>query len=87
MCTACTAMKLIAKPEGDERINSLVELSVKEQVINLAKTSIVQKAWSERQGPDLHGWVYKLSDGIIHPIFEMKAETHIDPIYEYDNFK
>ena len=74
-------------PEGDERVNRLIELTVKEQVINLAKTSIVQKAWKHENRPHLHGWVYSLSDGIINPIFEMTAGTHIDPIYEYENFQ
>ncbi len=72
-----------ALPEGDERVNRLIELIVKEQVMNLAKTSIVQKAWKKEQRPQLHGWVYSLNDGIINPIFEMEAGTHIDPIYEF----
>lgn len=72
-----------ALPEGDERVNRLIELVVKEQVMNLAKTSIVQKAWREEQRPQLHGWVYSLKDGIINPIFELEAGTHIDPIYEF----
>ncbi len=71
-------------PEGEERVNKLIELTVKEQVINLAKTSIVQKAWKEEQRPHLHGWVYSLSNGIINPVFEMQAGTRIDPIYEYN---
>ncbi|HEX8331097.1 MAG TPA: carbonic anhydrase [Segetibacter sp.] len=71
--------------EGDDRVNRLIELLVKEQVMNLAKTSIVQKAWKAEQRPNLHGWVYSLGDGIINPIFEMAAGTRIDPIYEYDN--
>lgn len=71
-------------PEGEERVNLLIEITVKEQVINLAKTSIVQKAWQERNAPHLHGWVYSLSDGIINPVFEMEAGTKIDHIYEYD---
>lgn len=62
----------------------LVELNVQEQVYNLAKTTIVQRAWKEEQRPDLHGWVYGLKDGIIKPVYEMKAGTHIDPLYEYD---
>jgi len=53
--------------------------------MNLAKTSIVQKGWREEQRPQLHGWVYSLKDGIINPIFEMEAGTHIDPIYEFDD--
>jgi carbonic anhydrase len=69
----------------EERTNRMVELNVQEQVINLAKTSIVQKAWKQDQRPNLHGWVYGLKDGLIKPVFEMPAGTHIDPIYEFDD--
>ena len=71
--------------DEDEKCDRLVELNVQEQIFNLAKTSIIQRAWKEEQRPDLHGWVYGLKDGIIKPVFEMKAGTHIDPLYEYDN--
>lgn len=71
-------------PEGEERVNRLIELTVKEQVMNLAKTSIIQKAWKREQRPHLHGWVYSLSDGIINPVFEMPASTPIDEIYQYN---
>ncbi len=69
----------------EEKVNRLVELNVKEQVFNLAKTAIIQKAWGEENRPDLHGWVYDLHDGLIKPIIEMKAGTRIDPLYEYHN--
>ena len=69
----------------DDKANKLVELNVREQIVNLAKTSIVQKAWKYEQRPYLHGWVYGLNDGIIKPVCEMDPGTHIDPIYEYDN--
>ncbi len=68
-----------------EQLNRLIELNVQEQVMNLAKTSIVQRAWKEEQRPYLHGWVYGLDDGIIHPICEMGHEDHIDPLYEFDD--
>ncbi len=71
--------------DEDEKCDRLVELNVQEQIFNLAKTSIIQRAWKIDQRPDLHGWVYGLKDGIIKPVFEMKAGTHIDPLYEYDN--
>jgi len=51
----------------------------------LSKTSIIQRAWKEQRTPDLHGWVYGLKDGIIKPVFEMKAGTPIDPLYEYES--
>ena len=68
-----------------KRSNRLVELNVREQVMNLAKTSIVQAAWKSENRPDLHGWVYDLHDGVINPVFEILAGDHIDPLYEYDN--
>jgi len=71
--------------DEEKRTDRLVELNVREQVNNLAKTSIIQRAWKQNQAPDLHGWVYGLKDGLIKPVFEMKAGTHIDPVYEYDN--
>jgi carbonic anhydrase len=72
------------QPE-EKRCDRLTELNVKEQILNLAKTSIIQRAWQNEQRPDLHGWVYGLKDGIINPVVEMKAGTHIDPLYEYDD--
>jgi len=72
--------------EGEEKkINRLVELNVQEQVMNLAKTSIVQNAWKHQQQPHLHGWVYGLDNGIINPVFEMSVGSYIDPFYKYDN--
>ena len=70
--------------EADARSDRLVELNVQEQIQNLAKTSIIQRAWMQEQRPDLHGWVYGLKNGLIKPVFEMKAGTHIDPLYEYN---
>jgi carbonic anhydrase len=69
----------------EKRCDRLVELNVQEQVFNLAKTSIIQRAWKEENRPDLHGWVYGLKDGLIKPVFEMKSGTHIDTLYEFDD--
>jgi Carbonic anhydrase len=77
--------ELDAIGDFDKRADRLCELNVQEQVMDLAKTSIVQRAWHHEQRPHLHGWVYGLKDGLINPIFEMPAGTHIDPLYEYDD--
>ena len=69
----------------DERLNKLIELNVQEQVTNLAKTSIVQKAWKSDHRPHLHGWVYDLHDGIINPVMEITPNHHLDDLYEFDN--
>jgi len=70
--------------DGNIRADRLTELSDVEQVQRLAKTSIIQRAWKERDGPDLHGWVYGLKEGLIKPVYEMKAGADIDPLYVYD---
>jgi carbonic anhydrase len=77
--------QLDAIKDEEKRCDLLVELNVQEQVANLAKTSIIQRAWKNENRPDLHGWVYGLKDGLIKPVFEMKAGTPIDKLYQYEN--
>jgi len=68
-----------------ERVNRLVEFNVREQVQNLAKTSVIQRAWNERKAPSLHGWVYGLNDGLINPLCELQHDYELDPLYRFDN--
>jgi carbonic anhydrase len=77
--------ELDAVTDEEKKFDRLVELNVQEQVQHLAKTSVIQRAWKNEQRPDIHGWVYGLKDGIIKPVFEMKAGTPIDPLYQYDD--
>ncbi|MFT4095046.1 MAG: carbonic anhydrase [Niabella sp.] len=78
--------ELDAIPDPGKRADRLVELNVKEQAEKLSKTSIIQKAWNERQGPEIHGWVYGLEDGLIREIVTIKPDIkNIDPIYVYDD--
>ncbi|GLU52990.1 carbonate dehydratase [Dyadobacter frigoris] len=78
------AAELDAIEDETARVNRLVELNVVEQVNNLLKTTIVQKAWNHGQKLHLHGWVFGLNDGIIKPIVDMPAGTEIADIYRYD---
>ena len=68
----------------EKRVDRLVELNVMEQVLNLAKTSIVQTAWKKRQSPVIHGWVYDLEDGILQDIIRLDHTFSIDPIYRFE---
>lgn len=77
--------ELIGISNEDDRVDKLVELNVQEQVMNLAKTSIIQKAWKYENRPHLHGWVYSLQDGLLKQIYTMAPNTHFDDLYEYDN--
>ncbi|RZJ28174.1 MAG: carbonate dehydratase, partial [Flavobacterium sp.] len=51
--------------DENERFKKFVELNAKEQVFDLAKTSIVQSAWKSGQELTLHGWVYGLNSGYV----------------------
>ncbi len=74
-----------AIPDEESRLNRMVELNVIEQIYNLSKTSIIQRAWLKDNRPHLHGWVYDLHDGIIKPLIELKAgSNNIDPLYEFE---
>jgi carbonic anhydrase len=68
----------------DERWKLLVELNIKEQVNNLAHTSIIQKSWRNAKRPELRGWVYGLHDGIIQELVALTPYSIVDPIYEYN---
>jgi carbonic anhydrase len=76
--------ELNAIEDMGKRADRLTELSVKDQVMNLAQTSIIQRAWKSENRPTLHGWVYSLEDGILHDIVKMPPNTPLDPIYQYD---
>ncbi len=77
--------ELNAFKDEEKKLNRLVELNVIEQVTNLAKTSIIQKAWKAEQRPHLHGWVYGLDNGLVTPLIDMTHTSHIDEIYEFDD--
>jgi carbonic anhydrase len=71
--------------EEEARVDRLVELNVKEQVMRLSKTSIIQRAWKYDQRPVLHGWVYGLKDGLINNLYKMPPGSEINSIYQYDD--
>lgn len=57
--------ELEAIANKEDRFDRFVELNVTEQVYDLAKTSVVQKAWRTDKKVSLHGWVYALDTGLI----------------------
>ncbi len=67
--------------DEDERFNKFVELNVKEQVFDLAKTSIVQSAWKTGQELTLHGWAYGLNSGYVTDLnVNMSSEKELDQV-------
>ena len=69
----------------DERFNRFVQVNVKEQVLDVAKTSIIQNAWSNGQEIHLHGWVYDINDGIIDDLnITLKNNSSLSEVYQLD---
>jgi len=57
--------------EGLEQIaqeNLLCELNVLDQARHVEETSIVRRARQRGQSLQIHGWVYGLSDGLLHDL-------------------
>ncbi|MEN8188050.1 MAG: carbonate dehydratase [Bacteroidota bacterium] len=71
--------------EETKRFDRFVELNVREQVYDLAKTSIVQNAWKKNQNLHIHGWVYKLNSGIIKDLkVNFKNNDELNEVYKLD---
>jgi carbonic anhydrase len=67
------------------RFNRFVELNVVEQVLDLAKTSIVQGAWERNQEVHVHGWVYDISDGLIKDLdITIRDNSSLSQVYQLD---
>ena len=54
--------------EGEARDDLLCEINVRAQVLNVARTTVVQDAWAEGHQVAVHGWVYGLKDGLLRDL-------------------
>jgi carbonic anhydrase len=55
----------LATVADDERVNALCELNVVEQALNVCQTTVVQEAWKRGQEVVVHGWCYRLHNGLL----------------------
>lgn len=75
--------ELDALEHEESRFNKFVEINVKEQVFDLAKTSIVQGAWKNGQQLTLHGWVYGLNSGFVTDLdVNIESEKDLEKVYQ-----
>ena len=71
--------------DEEKRFNRFVEVNVMEQVLDLAKTSIVQTAWDKNQPLEIHGWVYDIHDGIIDDLkVSISNNSQLSEVYQLD---
>jgi carbonic anhydrase len=50
------------------KLDRMCELNVIEQVNNVCQTTVVQDAWARGQQLAVHGWIYRLQDGLLHDL-------------------
>jgi carbonic anhydrase len=56
------------RPNHELRVDRLCELNVIEQVLHVCRTTIVLDAWKRNQALTVHGWVYRLQNGMLKEI-------------------
>jgi carbonic anhydrase len=75
--------ELDAITDEKQKFDTFVELNVKEQVLDLAKTSIVQAAWKNNQELQLHGWVYGVGSGIVKDLnVNITCDKDLEDVYQ-----
>ena len=72
--------------DAELRFNRLIELNVEEQVFNIFKTSIIQRAWASGHEVKIHGWVYAINSGLIKDLHIEQSPLweKIEQLYEFD---
>ncbi|HRF09208.1 MAG TPA: carbonic anhydrase [Xanthobacteraceae bacterium] len=62
-----------------ERLQRMCEVNIEMQVRRLAATPIVENAWARGQELHLHGWIYRIGNGLLHDL-----GPHLSSIAERD---
>ena len=62
------ADELRALPTPAQRHARLCELNVAAGVHAVARTTVMRSAWAESRDVTVHGWIYRLDDGLLHVI-------------------
>lgn len=66
----------------EQRGDTLVDLNVIEQVVNLCVSTVMQDAWSKNQNVTIHGWAFGVHDGLLQDLHMSVASTDaIEPTY------
>ena len=76
-------IQLAALANEEERHDRLCELNVIEQVLHVTQTTVMHDAWARGQELTVHGWIYRLSDGLLR---DLNVSTH-DPADALDTYR
>ena len=74
--------ELIERFPDENRHDTLCELNVIEQVLNVGQTTVVRDAWERGQPVSIHGWIYRLDDGLLHDLkMSVSGADDLDSAY------
>ena len=74
--------QIAAIPDDTERFDRMCELNVIEQVVNVCRTTVVQDAWEHGQPVVVHGWIYRVEDGLLRDL-NVTVTNHDEQIERY----
>ncbi len=73
---------LSAIPDEAARHDRLCELNVIEQVVNVCQTTVVREAWDRGQPLAVHGWIYRISDGLLRDLgIDVESQEELPEVY------
>ena len=67
---------------GPAKFDTLCELNVIEQAMNVSQTTILQDAWARGQPIGVHAWIYGLRDGLLKDLgLNVTTSEGVTPAY------
>ncbi|WBY00440.1 carbonate dehydratase [Ramlibacter tataouinensis] len=66
----------------ERRVDTLVELNVIEQVVNVCVSTVLIDAWAKGQPVAVHGWAYGINDGLLQDLrMDVAGPDELEPQY------
>jgi carbonic anhydrase len=71
----------LAAAPAEHRLDMLCELNVIEQVVNLCHSTVIKDAWTRQPKLMVHGWIYGLTDGLLHDVgMRLQGTDALEPL-------
>jgi carbonic anhydrase len=75
-------VELASIADPHQRLDRLCELNVIEQAANVCQTTVVQSAWDRGQELTVHGWIYRIEDGLLRDLsFSVENQQEFEANY------
>jgi carbonic anhydrase len=74
--------ELLATIDEERRVDALGELNVIEQARHVCETTVVRDAWARGQELVVHGWFYRLQNGLLKDLrFTIANLDQVEPLH------